>query len=435
MKQRSVNSDILRLAIPNVISNITVPLLGMADAAIAGRLGGDAPIGAVALGTTIFNFMYWNCAFIRMGTSGLTAQAFGRRDSGECASLLVRALCVALVLASAILLLQRPLISGAVAIMGGSEAVQELVRSYVSARIWAVPAAISVFALHGWFIGMQDSISPMIVSIFSNVVNVAASVFFTFGCDMGIDGIAWGTVAAQYASLLLSAGIVACKYRGVVRSASVRTAIVRSEMLKFFAVNRDIFLRTFCVVVAYTMFSVVSARFGDVVLATNSLLMQLFTLFSYMSDGLAYAAESLSGRFIGERNYPRLSVAVRQLMIMSAVVAVGFVGIYVVGWRQILGLFNPSEAVLGCAAQYVVWVIAVPLAGFVPFMIDGIMIGATRTRPLRNTVAISLGVYLAAMFALLPVIGNSAIWVAFLAFISLRGVLLVPELKRLLRGE
>ena len=431
----SINKEIFRLTVPNVISNISVPLLGMADVAIAGHIGGDMTIGALAIGTTIFNFIYWNCAFLRMGTSGMTAQAYGAGNRLECNALLVKALAVALSLSSVLLIFQKPLADGALYLMGASDEVSAMAREYVMARIWAVPAAISVFAMQGWFIGMQDSKTPMWMSIFANVVNISFSMLFAFVLDMGIAGIAWGTVVSQYMSLLLALVIYRIKYYNSSNPLKLQASLQISTMMRFFKVNRDVFLRTFCVVVAYTLFTKMSAYYGDVVLATNSLLMQLFTLFSYMIDGIAYAAEAISGKCVGEGNYDKLRRACKAFMIWGGVVAVLYVVVYIVAWRGILGLFSPSEVVLACAEQYIGWIIAVPLVCFIPFMIDGIMLGATRTAPLRNTVAISLAIQIVLLLLLKDVVGNMSVWVSFLAFLFMRGVLLIPELRRLINDK
>ena len=310
-----------------------------------------------------------------------------------------------------------------------------MAREYVMARIWAVPAAISVFAMQGWFIGMQDSKTPMWMSIFANVVNISFSMLFAFVLDMGIAGIAWGTVVSQYMSLLLALVIYRIKYYNANNPLRLQASLQISTMMRFFKVNRDVFLRTFCVVVAYTLFTKMSAYYGDVVLATNSLLMQLFTLFSYMIDGIAYAAEAISGKCVGEGNYDKLRRACKAFMIWGGVVAVLYVVVYIVAWRGILGLFSPSEVVLACAEQYIGWIIAVPLVCFIPFMIDGIMLGATRTAPLRNTVAISLAIQIVLLLLLKDVVGNMSVWVSFLAFLFMRGVLLIPELRRLINDK
>ena len=272
-----MNRRILRLAIPNIISNITIPLLGMVDTAIAGRLGdGAAAIGAIGIGTTIFNMIYWTCGFLRMGTSGITAQAYGARNLRECTDILVRSMSVAIVLALLLVLLRNPVGRFSLGLMQGSEGARALAAEYFFARIWAAPASISLFAIHGWFIGMQNSKTPMVVSIISNVVNVIFSALFVFRFDMGIAGVAWGTVVAQYTGVAVSWIFWGVYYGRLAKYADLRRSIRLKPMTQFFHINKDIFLRTLCLVTAYTFFTAASSRFGDTVLATNTLLMQLF---------------------------------------------------------------------------------------------------------------------------------------------------------------
>lgn len=419
-----MNKRILRLAVPNIISNITIPLLGMVDVAIAGRLGEDAAIGALAVGSSIFNMIYWACSFIRMGTSGLTAQAFGAKNDREISGLLVRSLVVALTLGLLLVVFQKPIGRIALGMMDGSERVMELAADYFYARIWAAPASVGLFALHGWFIGMQDSKTPMYASVFSNILNVVFSVLFVFRYDMGVAGIAWGTVVAQYGSVLLSVVFWVVRYRCFARFVRLRESMRIKQLLRFFNVNKDIFLRSVCNVTAYTFFTVASSRFDDTTLATNALLMQLFTLYSYMSDGFAYAAESLVGRYVGARDEPSLKEAIRKLFWWSAGISVLYVLVYVVGWEWILSLFSSSEAILETARHYIGWVILVPLLGCVPFLIDGIMLGATQTKVLRNTIFVAMVAYFGVYYSLVGVMGNNALWLAFIVYILARGILL-----------
>lgn len=424
MKALTVNREILRLAVPNIISNITIPMLGMIDMAIAGRLGEDAAIGGLAIGTAIFNFIYWNCAFIRMGTSGITAQAYGAGRADECADILLRSVAVAAAMALVLLAMQKPLGRLSFALMNGSEKTTALAAEYFYARIWAAPATVSLYAVHGWFIGMQDSRTPMFVAIAINIINVAFSLLFVYRFGMGIAGIAWGTVVSQYGGLVMSWIIWLFKYRSYARRLSLRRSLRMGPMRQFFGINRDVFLRTACLVAVYTFFTSASSSYGDVTLAANTLLMQLFTLFSYMLDGFAYAAESLTGRFIGEQNRSALRESIRKLIVWSAGIAGIYILVYLGSWEKILGIFSPSEAVLSKAADYVWWVVAIPAAGFIPFMIDGILLGATQTRILRNTMFAAVGVFFALYYILRDGMGNDALWLSFLAFIILRGVLL-----------
>ncbi len=418
-----MNKRILNLAIPNVISNITIPLLGMIDLAIAGRMGSSAAIGALAIGTAIFNFIYWNCAFIRMGTSGLTAQALGARRLNECTHILTRSATFALGLGLILLICQRWVGIFALSLMNGSDTVQTMAAEYFYARIWAAPATVSLYAIHGWFIGMQNSKLPMIVAIFSNIINVVFSLWFVYGYNMGVAGIAWGTVVAQYGGLLLSWIFWAVYYGRFIHYLDLKQSLKIKPLLKFIDINKDIFLRTACIVVVYTFFTSASSGMGDTLLAVNTLLMQLFTLFSYMSDGLAYAAESLVGKFVGARNTSALRQCIRYLFYWSLGVAIAYVAIYIAGWRGILSLFTDSEEVIESAKHYVIWVVLVPLTGFAPFLMDGILLGATRTRILRNAMFLSLAVFFGAYYGLLGAWGNNALWFAFILFMVSRGTI------------
>lgn len=428
---QEMNRRILRLAIPNIISNITIPLLGMIDTAIVGRLGEAAAIGAIGIGTTIFNMIYWTCGFLRMGTSGITAQAYGSRNLRECTHILVRSMTVAVTLAVLLVIFRHPIGTLALRLMQGSEGAQRLAADYFFARIWAAPASISLFAIHGWFIGMQNSKTPMVVSLISNVVNVVFSLLFVFHYDMGIAGVAWGTVVAQYSGVAASWIFWSVNYGRLRKYIDWRASMRLKPMTQFFHINKDIFLRTLCLVAAYTFFTAASSRFGDEVLATNTLLMQLFTLFSYMSDGFAYAAESLTGRYIGARNRRGLKEAIGRLLWWSLAIALLYVAVYLLGWRSILSLFTDSEAIIDTARHYIGWVIVIPLAGCIPFLIDGILLGATRTQMLRNTMFIAIACYFGLYYATVPALGNNAVWLAFVSFIVLRGILLLIATRNL----
>lgn len=424
-----MNRAILRLTIPNIVSNVTIPLLGMIDIAIAGRIGDDTTIGALAVGTAIFNFIYWNFAFLRMGTSGLAAQAYGAGDKRETANILGRSMIVALGIAIILLLFNRPIGRVAVKIMEGSPEVMALATEYFFARIWAAPAAISIFALHGWLTGMQDSVTPMIVSILNNLINIACSLWFVFGLDMGVVGIAWGTVVAQYSALIITLLILSIRYRSFISQINFRESLRMEPLARFFRVNSDAFLRTLCVCTVYTCFTAFSARFGDTILATNELLMQLFMLFSYMLDGFCYAAESLTGRFIGERNRDSLRRCIRLLLVWCAGVAAIYIVAYIFWWEPILGIFTSSPTIMACAQEYIGWIVMVPLVGFIPFLIDGILIGATKTRIMRNTTFFSLVAFFVLFFSLEGGLGNRALWIAFIGFIVVRFVLMLVATK------
>ncbi len=421
-----MNREILRIALPNIISNITVPIMGIAGTMIAGHLGDSvATIGALAIGVSIFNFIYWNCSFIRMGTSGITAQAFGAGDNRTTTLMLARAITVSLVVGLIAIILQRPLGLGALAIMNGNE----LVSDYFFARIWAVPAGVLLFGLNGWLTGMQNAIIPMIVAVLVNTIHVAFSIWFAFPLGMGIVGIAYASVVAQWTGVIITAAITWWHFRKSFVAIKWREVIDMAAMKEFFLINRDIIVRTLCIVATYTFFTAASARMGDDnILAVNTILLQLFTLFSYMNDGFAYAAEALTGRFIGARDVGSLRKAVRGCVIWCLVVAIIYIGVYIGWWRDLLLLFISEEAqdatlLLDYAGRYIGWIIAIPLAAAMPFVMDGIMVGATQSRIMRDSMILSTIAYFALFYAFKPIIGNNALWLAFSSYMFLRGAL------------
>ncbi len=423
----NMNYEIMRIALPNIVSNITVPLMGIVSTAIAGHWGADsaATIGALAIGVSIFNFIYWNCSFVRMGTSGLTAQAYGAGNLRECTNMLARALVVAALMGAVMVALQWPVGELALWAMNGSA----MTRDYFYARIWAVPAGILLFGLNGWFTGMQNAVIPMCTAIAVNVVHILCSLWFAFGLDLGIVGIAYASVLAQWSGVGLSALLLVTEYRAMLTKIDWPEVLDLQPLKTFFVINRDIMLRTLCIVAVYTFFTGASARMDDpALLAVNTLLLQLFTLFSYMNDGFAYAAEALTGRFIGARDGEALRKCMRRCIFWGTMVSVAFVGIYLVGWRELVGLFvdgtTPDAAkITELAGRYIGWIIVIPIASAMPFIMDGIMVGATETRVMRNSMFLSTAAYFGIYYAGYPLIGNNALWMAFTLYMFLRGVL------------
>lgn len=418
----NMNREILRIALPNIVSNITVPLMGIVSTAIAGHWGPDsaATIGALAIGVSIFNFIYWNCSFVRMGTSGLTAQAFGAGNFRECTNMLARALAVAAAVGLLMVALQYPIGELALRAMNGSP----MTRAYYYARIWAVPAGILLFGFNGWFNGMQNAVIPMCTAIAVNVIHILFSFWFAFGCRMGIVGIAYASVLAQWTGVALSALLLVMRFRRVLTPIDWREVFDLRPIKTFFRVNRDIMLRTFCIVAVYTFFTGASARMGDpALLAVNTLLLQLFTLFSYMNDGFAFAAEALTGRFIGARDGNALRRCMMRCLAWGTLISVLFVGIYIGWWRELLGLFAEDPAIVALAGRYIVWVILIPIFCAMPFIMDGIMIGATEPRVMRDSMFWATAAYFGIYYAGYPVIGNNALWLAFTLYMFLRGVL------------
>ena len=419
-----MNREIFRIAVPNIISNITVPLMGIFSTAIAGHCGDSAAtIGALAIGVSIFNFIYWNCSFIRMGTSGITAQAFGAQDFTTTTAMLVRAVGISAILGVLMLILQYPLGEFSLWMMNGNQ----MVSDYFYARIWAVPAGIMLFGLNGWFTGMQNAVIPMVTSITINVLHVLLSLWFVFGFDMGIVGIAYASVVAQWSGMILSVALLVIFFRDKLHPIKMSQVLDMTALREFFAVNGDIIIRTFCIVAVYTFFTAASARMeSDIVLAVNTMLLQMFTLFSYMNDGFAYAAEALTGRFVGAKDEASLRLCIRRCVVWAIGTAVVCIAIYVGWWQDIISMFVGDKSqladLLAVAGEYIGWVIAIPIAAALPFLMDGIMVGATLTRILRNSMLVSTVAYFAIYYGLHPFIGNNALWLSFTAYMALRGI-------------
>lgn len=419
-----MNRRILQLAIPSIVSNITVPLLGLVDVTIVGHLGSAAYIGAIAVGGLLFNILYWNFGFLRMGTSGLTSQAYGRKDADAEVKVLVQAVSVGLISAAAILILQYPVERLAFYLLDTSPEVEQYAVTYFRVCIWGAPAVLAMYGFKGWFIGMQNSRFPMFIAITQNIVNIMASLIFVFVFGMKVAGVATGTLIAQYGGFGMAVFLWWVFYR---KRLNVRVCwhevLDKAAMRRFFRVNGDIFFRTLCLVAVTAFFTSMGARQGDVVLAVNTLLMQLFTLFSYIMDGFAYAGEALTGRYIGARNKTALDRMIRLLFGWGIGLSLSFTLLYGVGGKGFLSLLTDDSDVIQEAGIYFYWVLAVPLAGFAAFLWDGILIGATATRLMLYSMLVASGSFFLICYLFFGMMGNHALWMAFLVYLSLRGIM------------
>ena len=430
-----MNKEILRLALPNIITNITVPLLGMVDLAIVGHIGDETYIGAIALGTALFNLIYWNFGFLRMGTSGLAAQAYGAGDKAEAMRILVRGLTIALCAAAVLIALQYPIAKLSVLILNCSDETLNLTLSYFYVRIWAAPATLGLYAIKGWFIGMQNSKSPMTVAITLNIVNIVASLAFVIWLKMDIVGVALGTVIAQYSGLVLAIILWFKHYGNMRHLIDIRGSLHKSEMKRFFKLNGDIFLRTLCLCAVFTFIPAISANMGDSILAANTLIMQLFTLFSYILDGFAYAGESLVGKYIGARNRESLSKSIRYLVYWGLILTALFSIIYFFWSENIYRILTNDGNVIAEAMKFNRWTLLIPLCGFAAFLFDGIYIGATAAKSMRNIMFVATAVFFTGYFILQPILGNDGLWIAFLLFLIFRGGLMWLRYKKNVVGR
>lgn len=418
----NTDKEILHIALPSIVANITVPLLGLIDVAITGHLGNAAYIAAIAVGSMIFNVIYWVFGFLRMGTSGMTAQAFGRGDTDECVRLLSRGLCVGLGVAVAALVAQRPLLGLAMAVIGVEDGLRPLVETYFSICVWGAPAMLCLYAFTGWFIGMQNTRVTMAVSIVQNIVNIVASLTLVYGFGMTIDGVATGTLIAQWSGCLMAAAVVVAAHRKSLRRLKTREVFRGEALMRFFGVNRDIFLRTLFLVAVNLFFVSAGAKQGTVVLAVNTLLMQLFTLFSYVMDGFAYAGEALCGKQTGAADRAAFRSTVSRLFAWGAALAAAYTAVYALGGTPFLSLLTDDGAVLAASAPYLPCAVAIPVAGAAAFIWDGVFIGTTDTRGMLLSSVISAFLFFAVYLISFPVLYNHGLWLAFILYLASRGV-------------
>lgn len=416
---------ILRLAIPNIISNITVPLLGMVDLAILGHLDSEKYLGAVGLGSLIFNFIYWGLSFLRMGTSGLTAQELGRRHLQGASDMLSRSLLIGSGAGLGLILLQWPIAEAGFFLLEGSPEVENIAREYYYIRIWAAPATIGLYAFTGWFIGMQNAWIPMIITLFVNLLNAGLDYFFVFNLDMHADGVALGTVISQYLGFFLAAGIFIAQFGKIRRLMSWKEAWAIDAIRNFFKVNKDIFIRTVLLIFTLSFFTSKSASVSDTFLAVNTLLLQYLMLFSFITDGFAYAAEALTGKFKGAKDYSKLNKSIKFLFLWGFSLSIPFTLIYLIYGDGILRLLTDNHSIIAAAKPFLFWVALIPIISFPAFIWDGVFIGTTTTSALRNSMLIStILVFLPSFYLGNLWIGNHGLWLALILFMLSRGLTL-----------
>lgn len=417
---------IINLALPSIVSNITVPLLGLVDTAITGHMGEARYIGAIAVGSMIFNIMYWLFAFLRMGTGGMTAQAYGRKDFGEADLTGLRAICISSLIGLAIIVLQYPLLHLAMWFIAPDDNITQLVYSYCYICIWGAPASLGLFALNGWFVGMQNTKIPMIISITQNVVNILISLLLVYCLGMKIEGVALGTLIAQWAGFFMGSFFFLIKRREILYDGNSRISLSRifepSAMKSFFTVNRDIFLRTLFLVSVNLYFVVAGAKGGEIILAVNTLLMQLFILYSYIMDGFAYAAEALCGRFYGAGDNYSLKETIRKVFYWSMGLTAIYSIVYGFGGLDFLRLLTNEESVISASEEYIFWAILIPISGMVAFVWDGVFIGMTMTKGMLSGTFVAAIVFFITYFSLETTLHNHALWLAFILYLAARGV-------------
>lgn len=399
----------------------------MADLAILGHLENSPEnyIGAIALGGMIFNFIYAIFSFLRMGTTGFTAQAFGAKDTKEMSLIFARSMMVAITGGFLLIFMQIPIDWFTFRILDSSETVEGLASGYFFIRIWAAPATLGLLALFGWFLGMQNARIPMVLAILINVLNVGANYLFVYGFGMTSDGVAWGTLIAQYTGFILGLILFFKYYGSILKHWNYRAMVKVNALKRFFMVNRDIMIRTIMLILALSFFTAQSAKMSDEMLAVNTLLLQFFFLFSYFLDGFAYAAESLAGKFYGANDKPMLKKSTKYIFIWGTLISIPVSLAYFIGGDTIIYILTDNSSVIEQASPFMFWLAIVPLVSFAAFIWDGIFTGCTATAAMRNTMVIAtLIIYLPLNYILPDSWGNHGLWFAIVVWLLARSVLM-----------
>ena len=451
---KAINKDILRLAIPSILANITIPLVGIVDTAIVGHLSDASAIGGIAIGTMLFDLLYWNFGFLRIGTSGLTAQAYGRsqlsavssQPSDECRRILTQSVSIALIAALVIWAIQWVFVTAVLAIVPCSAEVAAVARKYFYVRIWAAPATLCLFTFKGWFIGMQDTKSPMAIDILVNVVNMAASYALAVYTPLGGVGVAWGTLIAQYSGLLLALIILFARYFGksLFRNFEEWRAAMQWKAIKrMMSLNGNLFIRSLCFMVVYVGYTSLASLYGDTELAVSSIMMKLFMFFSFFVDGFAYAGEALVGKEWGKVPSDQVpsdqvpttkdngvNAVVRALFLWALAVGAIFTAIYGIWGKGSIALLTSDAAVLEASTKYIGWLIAMPIISTLAFMWDGVYVGATAGVQIRNSMIWAAAGFVLGYALTYRFVGAQALYIGYFAHLIARAAYLTIEWRK-----
>ena len=425
-----MNRTVLKLAIPSIFANITVPLVGMADTAIAGRMGDASVLGGIAIASMLFDLLYWNMGFLRMGTGGMVAQAYGRRDFREAMNVYALGMATALGFAFLFLVLQYLYVEVAFRFIECSPQVEALAREYFFIRIWAAPATLSLNVFKGFFIGMQNAVSPMAVDVTVNISNVLFSIFFAFYAGLGFSGIAWGTLVAQYTGMALAITLMLVYYRKLFHYIDLKSSLKLQKVKRFFMLNADLFVRSLSFLFIYAGLTSIAAKYGDVALAVSSIMMKLMLLYSYFVDGFAYAGEALSGRYIGARDKDSLRRAVKVIFIWCGGIGVVSTFGYWAGGEWLFKFMATDPVVIAESARFLPWLLIMPLVSCVAFTWDGIYIGATATRAIRNSMLWAVVGFFLSYWIFREPYGVQSLWVGYMVHLVVRTVYLTVAAKK-----
>lgn len=423
-----LNREILRLSLPTIVSNVTIPLLGICDTAISGHLGSELFLSAIAVGSVMMNVVFWIFGFLRGGTTGITANALGAGDHSEISKVLYRALTIAFVAGALLIVFQESIFNGLWYVAGGSEEIKEYVRDYFTIRIWGAPALLAVIAISGWFVGMQTTFYPMLIAILTNVVNICVSYTLAFPLGYGFNGVAIGTFVSNWLGLAVALGCMLWFLKGKILKCTFSN-LIKGNWWRYFSVNGNLFLRSLFIICVTMGVTAAGARIGTLTLAVNIIVMQYFQFFSFFIDGFAYSGEALVGLRFGERNIELLNKSVTRLLQWTAGMAVIFSLGYFLGLESLTSLLTDSEIVIQGVLELVLWVSLIPLVSCWSFIFDGFYVGITDTFKMMISTLLG-GIIFFIVIGIdylgtpLPFDGNKVIWTAFISYLFIRGLYL-----------
>ena len=424
------HQDVWRLAGPMILSNLTIPLLGLVDTAVMGHMTEAWYLGAVALGALIFSFIYWGFGFLRMGTTGLTAQAFGREDGNELRSIMARAILLAVGFSFVLLLTQSLLRDLSFYILEASNEVEVAAGIYFDIRIWSTPATLINYVFIGWFLGMQNARAPLYLLLLTNLTNIILDLFFVFVLDMGVAGVALATVLAEYTGLTLALLLTYQQLKHHTGRWQRQAIFCLKHFREMLVLNQNIFIRTLCLIFSFAFFTAQGAKHGDIILAANAVLMNFQTFMAYGLDGFAHAAEALVGKAVGQKNRHAFRQAVYTAGFWSLIIAMLFTFIYLLFGTTIINALTDITEVRATAYAFLAWLIISPLVSVWSYLFDGIFIGATRSAEMRNTMLVSTFIFYLPAWYLFQPWGNHGLWAALLVFMIARGITMAISFRR-----
>ena len=431
-----MNKEILRLAIPNILANLSIPMLSLVDVALMGHLNGESYILSIGFGVMIFNFIYWAFGFLRMGITGMTAQEVGKGNTNESYRLLFRGLIIAFLGALLLFVCKDLLLQLSLYLINANDGVNQQITTYFNIRIYAAPATLGLYAFIGWFLGKQNATIAMVVTIAVNVFNAFISYYLVTYSNLETAGVAYGTLMAQYLGFVLAVILFIIFYRKNLVAAAFKNILELAAIKKFIAVNADILIRTLCLIFALSFFKIMSAKEGDLIGAANILLLEFVTMAAYGIDGFAFAAESISGKYFGAKDKERFKKAVHYCFYWGFGLGGVYALVYLLFGRNILEVLTNQTEVVNLAMGYIAWLVVFPLLSVVPFVWDGIYIGLTSSKAMRNTMLFATFlIFLPSYYVFAHLFGNNGLWLAMILFMLARGISQTILAKKVVWGK